>query len=145
MDLASLDLSSISPFYLLRVFNLSHAQILEVQNKLRESGKSLWDWTSYSYLYKDQIAQIIDSPWPRNTLEGLSEKVSGSPDNVVVIAKCMDQLTMKQREVLNLLYLEDHRVGDIADMLGISLNAVYVRKQRATDHLRQLWQLHSMF
>jgi len=54
-----------------------------------------------------------------------------------IIAKAIDQLPEKQREVFRLAYIDDLSNEEIAQQMNLSLNTVKVQKYRAKQHLRE--------
>jgi len=53
---------------------------------------------------------------------------------------CMDKLTGRLREVFDLHYLREHAPAEVAEMLDVSLNSVFVSLHRARVSLRDCIQ-----
>lgn len=167
MDTPIADMAQMSPFALMRERGLSPIQVLEIQTSLQAEGLSLWDWHSFTYLYKDMLPKVAKeekssssskdskkktrSPSPKATekktrpanrkgLEKLSYDITGSCGNALTIAKYVTQLSDLQREAIELMYMQRQSARAVAKRLGMREGAVYGRKQMAVRKLKALWQ-----
>ncbi|MCL6517816.1 RNA polymerase sigma factor [Alicyclobacillus sp.] len=79
--------------------------------------------------------------------DGLSQFSLGRPDDYAAldetgILKQVMRLPVKYREVVVLRYYHDLEIGEIAEVLGVSVNTVKTRLRRAKDRLRQILEGH---
>jgi RNA polymerase sigma-70 factor (ECF subfamily) len=98
----------------------------EKRRQLREE-QSLRVW-----LFR--IAALDRAPEPSQTL--------GNREEVLEVLKVLEHLPPRQREVLHLSAVEEFRVAEIAEILGISPNAVKVNLCEARKKMRDAFPLH---
>ena len=65
---------------------------------------------------------------------GISVEYDGSDD----LARCMAKLPARYRQVLLLRYDHDRTVKEVAEMMGLSMDAVYKLEQRAKKKLEAI-------
>jgi len=121
------------------------ARVLERKDELEfESRGAL-----RAYLLRTAKRLIVDR-WRRRgrkqsleTLESLASGLPAGPPLMIPDARSDDllqalqKLSFQDRRVLELAYLHDATVGDIATELGLSVPAVKMRLSRARERLRE--------
>jgi RNA polymerase sigma-70 factor, ECF subfamily len=121
----------------------------EKRRQIREAGSvRVWLFRIAVNLFRDQVRQnkrrpvlepdaesaLDPSPEPSRTL--------GEREEVLEVLKVLEQLPPRQREVLHLSAVEEFRVAEIAEILGISPNAVKVNLCEARKKMRDAFPLY---
>jgi RNA polymerase sigma factor (sigma-70 family) len=88
---------------------------------------------------RDKAIVSMEDEYKEVSVEpGILNKIDS--EHVLAILRCLPELT---RKVFNLFVMEDYSHKDIAELLGISVNAskwhVYEGKKRLTERLRQTY------
>jgi RNA polymerase sigma-70 factor (ECF subfamily) len=121
------------------------ARVLERKDELEFGSRH--ELRAYLWLTAKRL--LVDR-WRRRarkeSLEELESLASGLPAGPPIeipdgrtedLFKSLQQLTFQDRRVLELAYLHDATVGEIASELGISVPAVKMRLSRARERLRE--------
>jgi RNA polymerase sigma-70 factor (ECF subfamily) len=135
-----------------RAEDLTQETLLRAWQKRRQlrDGRSMrvWVFRIAVNLWRDQARQdknrpalepsaelVVDpAPEPSQTL--------GDREEVHEVLKVLEQLPPRQREVLHLSAVEEFRVAEIAEILGICPNAVKVNLCEARKKMRDAFPLH---
>ena len=75
---------------------------------------------------------------PKVSIEAITDSLA-TPEEQNVLAELL-ALPLRYRSVIYLHYVEGYRIREIADLLGISEQAVKKRMQRGRDQLRLSWK-----
>ena len=75
---------------------------------------------------------------PKVSIEEITDSLA-TPEEQNVLAELL-ALPLRYRSVIYLHYVEGYRIREIADLLGISEQAVKKRMQRGRDQLRLSWK-----
>ncbi len=102
-----------------------------------------------AYLWRTAKRILIDR-WrrrdrkkPLEVLDSLASQLPAGPpleipdERTADLLKALQQLSFHDRRVLELAYLHDATVGEIATELGLTVPAVKMRLSRAREHLRE--------
>lgn len=87
-----------------------------------------------------QLTQGVTIAWDENAQSGAgsenpSERVVLAQEELALIARALDELSVRTRTVLMLIKFEQMKAVTVAEMLGISVRAVNKHLARAIAHL----------
>ena len=100
-------------------------------------------------LWRDQVRQSNHRPVLESTAESVVDpapepsQTLEDREELHEVLKVLEQLPPRQREVLHLSAVEEFRVAEIAEVLGISPNAVKVNLCEARKKMRDAFPLHN--
>ena len=86
------------------------------------------DWLKL--VLNEQAGQSFDESWKQKEARE-------------VLDWALNQLSPKDRMILELVYLEDHSVKEAAELMGISISNIKVRSFRSKRKLNKLLSLHA--
>jgi RNA polymerase sigma-70 factor (ECF subfamily) len=120
----------------------------EKRRQLRdERTLRVWLFRIAVNLWRDQLRRSKHLPVSESSEESALDR-SPEPfqtlcerEEVLEVLKVLEQLPPRQREVLHLSAVEEFRVAEIAEILGISANAVKVNLCAARKKMREAFPL----
>lgn len=122
----------------------------EKRRQLREEHSlRLWLFRIAVNLCRDQMRQNHRRPNLEPNAESAVDpspepsRIAGEREEVFEVLKVLEQLPPRQREVLHLSAVEEFRVAEIAEILGISANAVKVNLCEARKKMRDAFPLYN--
>ncbi len=120
------------------------------RGQLRDGQSArVWLFRILVNLWRDQLRQSNHRPVMEPTAESVIDRAPepfqtlGDREELHEVLKVLEQLPPRQREVLHLSAVEEFRVAEIAEVLGISPNAVKVNLCEARKKMRDAFPLHN--
>jgi RNA polymerase sigma-70 factor (ECF subfamily) len=118
------------------------------QLRAAESAR-VWLFRITVNLWRDQVRQSGNRPVMEQNTESAVDRspqpveVLGEREELLDVLKAIERLPPRQREVLHLSAVEDLRIAEIAEVLGISANAVKVNLSEARKKMREAFPLQN--
>jgi RNA polymerase sigma-70 factor (ECF subfamily) len=135
-----------------RAEDLTQETLLKAWEKRRqlreEQSLRVWLFRIAVNLWRDQARQRKRDPVLEPNADSALDRAPepsqtlGNREEVLEVLKVLEQLPPRQREVLHLSAVEEFRVAEIAEILGISPNAVKVNLCEARKKMRDAFPLH---
>jgi RNA polymerase sigma-70 factor, ECF subfamily len=120
------------------------------RGQLRNAGSArVWLFRIAVNVWRDQVRRNKHRPGLESCLEEPLDKHPppgeklADREEIVEVLKAVEQLPPRQREVLHLSAVEEMSVSEIAEVLGISTNAVKVHLSEARKKMREAFPLNN--
>jgi len=81
-----------------------------------------------------EILELLEQDW-------LSETAQQGETRIEALRSCLKTLPAKSSQLLRLRYFEGHKCGEVAETLGMGLDAVYKRLSRVHQGLKKCIEL----
>ena len=78
----------------------------------------------------ESVLELLDGEWA-------GENARPEGERIAALRQCLDQLPSRSRRMIQLRYFDERPCRDVAEGLGVTLDAVYQRLARVHRALRQ--------